>query len=426
MILLATVLMLSLLAFAAAVLARTVARPVKELVGATARIANGDYATRLVERTEDEIAELVRGFNSMASSLAHQRSDLERRRDYMEALLRHATTGVISTDPQGRIVTLNPATRALLSPRAQGLREGESLGEALAGATELTPLSDALDAAAARSGEPTEVDVELAGKPRRFRVVRIELPDPSGGSVGSLILLDDVTELMRSNQLAAWAEMARAIAHEIKNPLTPIQLSTEHVRRLLSDRGVLPSAEIDACLDTVIKQVRTLYGIAGEFSTYARLPDLQPEPLDAVEFMRSTIGPYRASGLGRVELVEHYEPAGTVAVDPKVLGRAVVNLVENALEAMPDGGRLTIAVGPANELGEVSFAVSDTGIGIDSEARRRLFEPYFSTKSSGTGLGLAIVRRAVEAHDGQIEIKTDDDGTTFEIRLPPASRILDP
>jgi len=426
MILLATVLMLSLLAFAAAVLARTVARPVKELVGATARIANGDYATRLVERTEDEIAELVRGFNSMASSLARQRSDLERRRDYMEALLRHATTGVISTDAQGRVVTLNPAARALLSPKAQRLREGESLSQALSASTELVPLSDALEAAAACPGEPTEVDVELAGKPRRFRVVRVELPDPHGGSVGSLILLDDVTELMRSNQLAAWAEMARAIAHEIKNPLTPIQLSTEHLRRLLADRGVLPSAEIDACLDTVIKQVRTLYGIAGEFSTYARLPDLQPEPLDAVEFMRKTIDPYRASGLRRVELVEHYEPSGTVAIDSKVLGRAMVNLVENALEAMPDGGRLTIAVGPDEALGEVLFAVSDTGVGIDPEARRRLFEPYFSTKSSGTGLGLAIVRRAVEAHHGHIEIKTDDDGTTFEIRLPPASRILEP
>jgi two-component system nitrogen regulation sensor histidine kinase NtrY len=227
---------------------------------------------------------------------------------------------------------------------------------------------------------------------------------------------------MRSNQLAAWAEMARAIAHEIKNPLTPIQLSTEHLRRLLIDRGVLPSTEIEACLETVIKQVRNLYDIAGEFSAYAKLPDLKPEPLDPVAFMRATIGPYRASGLSHVELDERYEPSGTVAIDPKVLGRAVVNLVENALEAMPDGGRLTISVGPDEARGEVVLAVGDTGIGLDPEVRRRLFEPYFSTKSSGTGLGLAIVRRAVEAHHGRIELNTAvAGGTTFEIRLPRAS-----
>jgi two-component system nitrogen regulation sensor histidine kinase NtrY len=276
-----------------------------------------------------------------------------------------------------------------------------------------------LRSGAYRKGEPTEVDFERDRVPYRFRLVRVNLPDPSGGSLGSLILLDDVTELMRSNQLAAWAEMARAIAHEIKNPLTPIQLSTEHLQRLLRDRGDLPSPDMDACLETIIKQVRMLYQIAGEFSAYAKLPSLAPEPADPVAFVRTTIGPYRAAKPPDIELEESYEPTGQVNIDAKVLSRAVLNLVENALQAMPDGGTLELSVRP-DEAGEAAvLAVRDTGSGLDPDVQKKLFEPYFSTKSFGTGLGLAIVLRAVEAHRGTIEVESElGSGTTFTIRLP--------
>jgi signal transduction histidine kinase len=419
MILLSTVLIGALLAVVAAIVARTVARPVRELVGATGRIAAGDYGARLEARTRDEVAELVSGFNSMASSLAAQRADLERRRDYMERLLQHATTGVVSVDPEGRVVTLNPAARALLFTNQGRPTIGEELVSSLSRSAELEPLAALLSAPLKHPGEPDEVDLVREGEPRRLRVVRIDLPDPAGGSVGRLVLLDDVTELMRSNQLAAWAEMARAIAHEIKNPLTPIQLSTEHLKRLLRDRKVLPEPNLDACLDTVIKQVRTLYDIAGEFSAYAKLPSLKPEPTDAVAFMRAAVGPYRAASPQGVAVEERYEPAGRVAVDGKVLGRAVVNLVENALQAMQDGGTLTFAVRPDEEHNEVVLSVADTGVGLSPEVRRRLFEPYFSTKSSGTGLGLAIARRAVEAHQGRIEVDSGPDrGTVFRVHLP--------
>jgi signal transduction histidine kinase len=419
MLLLATVLLVGLLAVAAAYLARTVARPVRDLVEATARIADGDYAARLVPRTQDEVAELVDGFNSMASALAAQRSDLERRRDYMERLLRHATTGVISTDPEGRIVTFNPAAKELLAAAGDRLRTGADLVETLSRTDELKPLAAMLQSGDYRRGEPTEVDFERDRLPHRFRLVRVNLPDPSGGAIGSLILLDDVTELMRSNQLAAWAEMARAIAHEIKNPLTPIQLSTEHLQRLLRDRGDLPSPDMEACLETIIKQVRMLYQIAGEFSAYAKLPSLAPEPADPVAFIRTTIGPYRAAKPPHIELVERYEPTGKVAIDAKVLSRAVLNLVENALQAMPEGGTLELSVRPDEAGTEAVLAVRDTGSGLDPDVQKKLFEPYFSTKSSGTGLGLAIVLRAVEAHKGTIEVESElGRGTTFKIRLP--------
>ncbi|HXV76245.1 MAG TPA: ATP-binding protein, partial [Candidatus Polarisedimenticolaceae bacterium] len=418
MILLSTVLLAGLLMFVAAAVARTVARPLRELVGATGRIASGDYATRLEARTRDEVADLVRGFNSMATSLATQRADLERRREYMERLLQHATTGVVSIAPDGTVVTLNPAARELLASRWQRPRVGERLRDYLERFAEWGPLAQQL-VAPAGSGEPVEVDVERQHEPRRLRMVRVDLPEPAGGTVGQLILLDDVTELMRSNQLAAWAEMARAIAHEIKNPLTPIQLSTDHLARVLRDRGVLPDTAVEACIDTVIKQVRTLYEIAGEFSTYAKLPALAPRPADPLAFMRAAAAPYRAAPPDGLALEERYRPCGRAAIDERVLSRAVVNLIENALQAMPDGGVLELGVGPGDTNGEIEISVADSGTGLSPEARKRLFEPYFSTKSSGTGLGLAIARKAVEAHHGRIEVESRRPrGTRFRILLP--------
>jgi two-component system nitrogen regulation sensor histidine kinase NtrY len=290
------------------------------------------------------------------------------------------------------------------------------LAEAVAREPELQPVAAAL-ARPSSTGEAVDVDLVREGRARRLRIVRVELPDPDGGPPGALLLLEDVTDLMRSNQLAAWAEMARAIAHEIKNPLTPIQLSTEHLERLLRDRGLFPSSEIESCLQTVIKQVRALRQIASEFSAYAKLPDLAPRPTDPAEFLREVVAPYRAAHPPGVAIEEDYAPAGTAAVDARVLARAVVNLIENALQAMPQGGLLRVAVRRVD--GEVLLSVSDTGPGLDPKVRARLFTPYFSTKSSGTGLGLAIVRRAVEAHGGRVEVaSTPGTGTTFTIHLP--------
>ncbi len=420
LLLLATVLLAGLLAGAAALIAGTVARPVRDLVGAATRIAAGDYDTRLRARTRDEVAGLVERFNTMAAALAAQRADLLARKDYIEALLSHATTGVVSTDAEGRVVTLNPAAVALLAPTGPPPRVGETLIAAVKRDADLAPLAAALAAPVPVPGEPLEVDLLHAAKPLRLRLVRVEIPDPSGGPPGSLVLLDDVTDLMKSNQLEAWAEMARAIAHEIKNPLTPIQLSTEHLTRLLRERLPQPSPEIDACIENVTKQVRALREIAAEFSAYAKLPTLRTEPTDPVAFLGEIAATYRSGRPPGVAVEERYEPASPIAADRRVLGRAIVNLVENALQAMPDGGTLTFAVHPSPG-GGTTLTVADTGVGLDPSAQRHLFQPYFSTKSSGTGLGLAIVRRSVEAHGGTIVVESaKGKGTAFHIRLPAA------
>jgi nitrogen fixation/metabolism regulation signal transduction histidine kinase len=421
MLLLVTVLTAALLSIAAAWVARSVARPVGLLAAATARIARGDYGARLTTRTRDEIASLVDGFNAMSDALARQRADLERRRDYMEALLSNATTGVISTDPGGRIVTVNPAAERLIEDVGGRLLVGDSIAAALAPIPSLASFLPALTRPIDGDARTDEVDLDLPAGRRRLRIVRVALPDPQGGAPGTLVLADDVTDLMRSNQLAAWAEMARAIAHEIKNPLTPIQLSTEHLERLLRDRGVLPGAEIESCLAAILKQVRALRDIAAEFGAYAKLPALDLRPADPAAFLREIVSPYRDAPPAGVVVDERHEDAPWVLLDRRVLARAIVNLVENALQAMPAGGVLTVRSGPHPD-GGAFLSIEDTGAGLSREARERLFEPYFSTKSTGTGLGLAIARRAVEGHRGRIEIESAPGrGSTFRVVLPKAA-----
>lgn len=421
MLLLTTVLLAGTLAIVAVLLSRAVARPVREVVDGTARLAAGDEATRLETTSTDELGRLVAAFNAMAEALAAQRADLVRRRDYIEALLRHATTGVVSIDAGGRVVTFNPAAETLLAPAGVRLEPGEALADLLDRRGGLEPLRREVVAPLPSETTPAEIDLPDALRPRRLRVVRVALPDPLGAPPGILLLLDDVTELMRSNQLAAWAEMARAIAHEIKNPLTPIQLSAEHLGRLLQDRGGEPPEAVRDCLATILKQVRELREIAAEFSAYAKLPALSPVSSDPSAFVREVLAPYRAAPPPGVAIRERYEPTPAVAIDRRVLGRAIVNLVENALQALQEtaGERvLSVAVTPSPEGGCV-IAIEDSGEGLSPAVHARLFEPYFSTKTAGTGLGLAIVRRAAEAHGGRIEVSPPDgEGARFAIVLP--------
>ena len=195
----------------------------------------------------------------------------------------------------------------------------------------------------------------------------------------------------------------------------------EHLDRLLRDRGVLPAPEVEACIETVLKQVRSLREIAAEFSAYAKLPDLVLAPTEPAEVVREALAPYRSALPRGVELRESYGETPPVPLDRRVLARAVVNLIENALHAMEEGGTLSLDVAHDRDRGEVVIGVADTGPGLDPRVRVRLFEPYFSTKSAGTGLGLAIVRRAAEAHRGRVEVDSRvGHGTTFRLRLPVA------
>ena len=226
------------------------------------------------------------------------------------------------------------------------------------------------------------------------------------------------SQVERTHRLEAWAEMARQVAHDIKNPLTPIQLSAEHLRRVHSDRGQPLSPVLDTCVDTILTQVRLLRQIASEFSSFGSSPIARPTPTVLGELLHEVVDPYRLGTGERIAIELDVAPQlPTVQVDRMLIARAIINILENALHAMPGGGRLTVAAGAEGE--RVVVTIADTGVGMDAEAQARIFEPYFSTKASGTGLGLSIARRNVEMHGGTIAVTSvKGSGTTVTLALP--------
>jgi nitrogen fixation/metabolism regulation signal transduction histidine kinase len=228
-------------------------------------------------------------------------------------------------------------------------------------------------------------------------------------------------ELARTNQLKAWAEMARQVAHEIKNPLTPIQLSAEHLRRVHADRGRPLGDVFDQCIDTILGQVRLLRQIASEFSNFAASPTPQITAVDLAEFLSALAAPYQVSG-GAIETTVTLAPAlFPIAADRTLLSRAVTNVLENARQAMPSGGRVAMDAAP-EDARWIRVTVSDTGVGMDEVARQRAFEPYFSTKTAGSGLGLPNAKRNVELCGGTLTLESAPGrGTTITIRLQRAA-----
>jgi nitrogen fixation/metabolism regulation signal transduction histidine kinase len=228
------------------------------------------------------------------------------------------------------------------------------------------------------------------------------------------------SELERTNRLEAWAEMARQVAHEIKNPLTPIQLNAEHLRRVHLDRGEPLSPVLQDCVSTILTQVKLLRRIASEFSSFASSPSAKPAEVDTAALLHEVIDPYCAGLDGRVGLEISIPPSlPPIFVDRSLISRSLTNIVENALHAMPGAGTLGLSAHVVD--GVVRIRISDTGAGMDDEALARAFEPYFSTKASGTGLGLPIAKRNVELSGGTIAVQSArDQGTTVEITLPVA------
>jgi two-component system, NtrC family, nitrogen regulation sensor histidine kinase NtrY len=225
-------------------------------------------------------------------------------------------------------------------------------------------------------------------------------------------------ELERTNRLEAWAEMARQVAHDIKNPLTPIQLNAEHLRRVHADRGTPLGPVLSECVDTILTQVRLLRQIASEFSNFASSPTVRPGVVDMAALLREIVEPYRPGLESRLRFeIDIPDGLPAVRVDRALIGRALTNLIENALHAMPGQGTLTVVA--AEVPGGVRVRVADTGVGMDADALARAFEPYFSTKATGTGLGLPIAKRNVELSGGTIAVSSArDQGTSVEITLP--------
>ena len=403
--------------------ATSISAPVARLIQAADRIAAGDLAARVpIEPGPEELNDLARSFNRMTADLQTQQAalrtagaDAESRRQFIEAVLSGVSAGVIGLGRDGRISAANSQALVLL-----GLPDERPHGQSL---DEAAPEFSSIVAEAADYGGDAEgeVDVVRGGDTRRLRV------RASAHADGGLVLtFDDITRLVTAQRNAAWKDVARRIAHEIKNPLTPIQLSAERLRRKYRKQIDSDLEIFDRCTDTIIRQVDGIRGMVDEFSAFARMPAPKFEEVDAAELLRQAVFAQRVADPDTEIALEEPLPSAPALCDARMIGQALTNVLKNAGEAI--AARRLVQPDPAGRINarlvangqDVAFEVEDNGVGLPAKDRDRLTEPYVTTREKGTGLGLAIVKRILEDHGGELVLADASShlGAKVTLKLP--------
>ena len=448
-LLLITMLVLFAAMWLAVFLAKLVTRPVEALGEAMQAVSRGELNYRVDLSATDELGDLVRSFNRMAAELETSRaqielagreladanSALERRRHYIETLVESIPTGVVSLEAEGTVRHANQAfVRMLLEGRADPTVPATAQGASLQGLMlnrilpeeameEIAPLTRRAERMGTASAQ---MEFSVARKTLTLAVTVATL-DYQGQRLGFVLVFEDLSDLLQAQKQAAWREVARRVAHEIKNPLTPIALSAERIRRQL-ERGLPLDAAAVAAIrggsETISSSVETVRTLVDEFATVARFPTAKPVPADTGQIIASALALFdgRLQGIRIRSAVAPELPK--VMADPEALKRALANLIDNAAEAMNDSLlreiHLSASLVPSRDA--IEIIVADTGHGVSREAKEKLFLPYFSTKQRGTGLGLSIVSRIVEDHHGSIRVEENAPvGARFIIELPVAA-----
>jgi two-component system nitrogen regulation sensor histidine kinase NtrY len=418
-------------------LARGITVPIGKLAEGAEKVAEGDLSARVDIQATDEIGILVEAFNNMTEELEMGRSRLEQahgdleiayleneqRRTYIETVLRNVGTGVVSIDLQGRINTYNRATEGMFSVKPDEVL-GRKFNEVLS--PEHVRVVDMMFREVAKTREKSvrrEIPIVFRGTPMILLVNISMLHDVEGEPIGYVLVLEDMTKLVNAQKKAAWSEVAKRIAHEIKNPLTPIKLSAERIRKRLLDNLDEDEGKIlRESIDSIIREVEGMKGLVDEFSQFARLPVLNPVPGDINETVKDAILPYQHSRLSRERINLDLETnLPIISFDREQIHRVLINLFENAIKAVEDRGEGTVVVSTRvlKDLGVVEINVSDEGVGVPVEHRERIFEPYYTTREKGTGLGLAITKRIIEEHGGAISYRENrPGGSVFLVRIP--------
>ncbi len=408
--------------------------PITRLAEATDRISKGDYGFAIDMDAHDEVGVLVDSFKRMTRDLnvsqgrlrdanitLSQANELsEQRRRFIETVLESVNTGVLTIDRAGKISTANRAAGKIL-----GLEPGDIVGKGYKDVFEfhqLEEIREQINRLAENwlaTGFEEEVQLTINRRTLNLRLFLSALRDAQGGYLGILVVFDDLTELIKAQRSAAWQEVARRIAHEIKNPLTPIQLSAQRLRKRYLEGAGDYETIIDECTKTIITQVESMKELVDEFSEFARMPEARPEPNDLHQTLDEVAALY-ASAHRDLRIVKEYDQCvPTLSFDVQQFKRAMINLVENAVTAMDGDGRVWLKTSCDTDAGRVLIEVADEGTGILPEDRAKLFQPYFSKKKSGTGLGLAIVNRIVSDHGGSIRAEGNrPKGSRFIIELP--------
>jgi len=402
-------------------LARRITRPLLALEKATDEVARGNLSVRVPLTGEEEFGALVESFNQMTSDLAlssetltNTNRELSHRREYMEKVLEHIGTGVFSLNREKIVTTFNRSAEEILGiPRSFVL--GRPLGEVIHPAFHTFDVW--IDRVLMSGGLHVEEEVTVGTEPpQTFRMRYNRFEDPGAGAV---VVFDDVTTLLNAQKALAWREVAQRIAHEIKNPLTPIQLAAERLRRKFSENASDLARVFEESIQTIISEVAGIKHLVDEFSTFARLPESRPVLASVEPVLLESVVLYRSAHRGVEFEVEIDRNPPDIWIDPQALRRVFSNLFENAISAMKGEGRIRIAVTHDFGRSTLRIQVEDSGPGIPPEAVDRIFLPYFSTRDAGMGLGLAIVQRIVSEHRGTItHAPASPSGAVFTIELP--------
>jgi two-component system nitrogen regulation sensor histidine kinase NtrY len=414
-------------------LARSITEPIQELAIATNRVASGDLNVTLDSYSDDEVGSLVEAFNTMTADLRKGQKEirrgnrelqlsnleLEQRRRYMEIVLANVTAGVISIDSRGNITTINKSAEKLL-----GLKTPKIIGRNFRDIVppDYLPMIKEILKELIGSGKDSirkQITLPAADTKIILLVNVTTLKDENDEFVGTVIVFDDLTQLLKAQRMAAWREVARRIAHEIKNPLTPIQLSAQRLRRRYLDKFADDDSVFDECTAMIIKQVDDLKNLVNEFSSFARMPASNPSLNNLNDVLNEAVVLFQ-EGHKEIDFQLQLEPNLPVfSLDREQITRVILNLLDNAVAAVSGEGQVIMKTSYNKDLDMVTLTVSDNGCGIHPEDKPRLFEPYFSTKRSGTGLGLAIVSTIVSDHNGYIRVRDNEpQGTRFIVELP--------
>jgi two-component system nitrogen regulation sensor histidine kinase NtrY len=391
-------------------LAGSLASPITELVEGTRRVAKGDLDFELpAVDNSGEMVHLVDAFNQMTRDLKASYSELDRRRRFFEAILKQVSSGVLIFDLDSNLINLNQVAVDLLK-----------LDDFSPGSPRPAVIGELLEASPKRAGPAASAFAQVGEETLSLTIRRAPLLNEEGRPMGFLITFDDLSELEKAQRLAAWREVARRIAHEIKNPLTPISLSAQRLRRRFGERLSTESdAHIfDECTAVIIRQVENMRRLVSEFSEFARLPEISPRPANLVKVAEEALALFRSAHAGiKFNLMVKKAPE-TFIFDPEQIGRVITNLLANSAAAISGSGQVDVKV-DLDELTGVSLTVSDDGPGLSPELKDKIFEPYVTTGPEGRGLGLPIVVAIVRDHGGFIRVADNaPTGTSFIVTIP--------
>ncbi len=423
MLTIATLLVIFMALWASIRIAKGITVPIQSLAEATETVAHGNLDFRIPLRRDDEIGLLINSFNNMLNDIQNGKQSLEkayresdRRRLGMETILESIKSGVIFFDRSGKIMTLNNAACSMLNVKRssiEGLGHKDLMGKLQS--SELGSMVKRLTEKGFGAVEK-ELHIYMNGRPMDLRVYITIIKDSEEKHVGTLVVFDNLTEIIMAQRALAWQEVAKRIAHEIKNPLTPIRLSAERLLKKWNDKADDFESVLNRSTKTIVHEVNSLRSLVDEFSRFGKMPKINLEPINIKTILEEINELY--SDLKGIEMISSVnEDMPDIEIDKKQIKMALINLIDNAIQAKT--GKIWLSAFHNNDFDLIRIEVADDGVGIKEENKDKLFFPYFSTKKEGTGLGLAIVNSIISKHRGYIRVQDNEPkGTRFIIELP--------